>query len=340
MAIQRPKVVPKKEVGERVVSGMRPTGDLHLGHYFGAIKNWLELERRYECFFFVADWHALTSEFKDPSKIRSYGISNVIDWLSVGIDPSRSVIFVQSHIKEHAELSLLLSMITPLSWLERNPTYKEQLQQLSGQKELSNLGFLGYPVLQAADVLIYQGNWVPVGEDQVPHLELCRDIARRFNHLYGQIFVEPQAVLTEFSKLPGTDGRKMSNSYGNAIFLSDPEEVVSKKIMTMITDPARKRREDPGNPDICPLFDLHEVFTEESVRKELDQGCRTAGIGCIDCKSALLERVLPWYKECSKRRKEYASKPDAVLKILDAGGERARVEAEKTMTKVREALNL
>jgi tryptophanyl-tRNA synthetase len=340
MAIQRPKVVPKKEVHERVVSGMRPTGELHLGHYFGALKNWLELERRYECFFFVADWHALTSEFKDPSKIRSYGIMNVIDWLSAGIDPSRSVIFMQSHIKEHAELSLLLSMMTPLAWLERNPTYKEQLKQLSGQRELSNLGFLGYPVLQAADVLIYQGNWVPVGEDQVPHLELCREIARRFNHLYGQIFVEPQAVLTEFSKLPGTDGRKMSNSYGNAIFLSDPEDVISKKIMTMMTDPARKRRQDPGNPDICPLFDLHKVFTEESARKELDQGCRTAGIGCVDCKSALLERLLPWYKEYSNRRKEYASKPNAVLKILDAGEERARAQAEKTMTKVREVLNL
>ncbi|MEK7790565.1 MAG: tryptophan--tRNA ligase [Deltaproteobacteria bacterium] len=340
MAIERPKVVPKKEIGERVVSGMRPTGDLHLGHYFGAIKNWLELQERYDCFFFVADWHALTSEFKDPSKIRSYGVSNVIDWLSVGIDPKRSVIFVQSHIKEHAELTLLLSMITPLGWLERNPTYKEQLQQLSGQKEISNLGFLGYPVLQAADVLIYQGNWVPVGEDQVPHLELCREIARRFNHLYGKIFVEPQAVLTEFSKLPGTDGRKMSNSYGNAIFLSDPEEVISKKIMTMMTDPARQRRQDPGNPDLCPLFDLHEVFTEETAKVELDEGCRTAKIGCVDCKKALLERLLPWYKETALRRKEVVSKPNDVKKILEAGGERARVEAEKTMTKVREVLNL
>jgi len=336
-------MVPKKEKGaenpERVVSGIRPTGELHLGHYFGALKNWLELQERYDCFFFIADWHALTSEFRDPSKIKDYTLSNVIDWLAVGIDPKRSTIFIQSHLKEHAELYLLLAMITPLGWLERNPTYKEQLRQI-GEKELSHLGFFSYPVLQAADVLIYQGNWVPVGEDQVPHLELCREIARRFNHLYKEIFVEPQAVLTNFPKLPGTDGRKMSNSYGNAIYLRDPEPIVSKKIMTMMTDPARKRREDPGNPDICPLFDLHKVFTEEPAQKELDQGCRTAKIGCVDCKKELLERLLPWHKQYSEQRSHYASKPKTVLKMLEEGGERAKKEAEKTMIKVREVLNL
>lgn len=337
----------KQKKNERVVSGIRPTGDLHLGHYFGALKNWFELQQNYDCFFFVADWHALTSEFRDPSKIKDYTMNNVIDWLAIGIDPKRATLFIQSHLKEHAELYLLLAMITPLGWLERNPTYKEQLSQM-GEKDLSNLGFLSYPVLQAADVLIYQGNWVPVGEDQVPHLELCREIARRFNHLYSRhprnggdpIFVEPQAILTNFPKLPGTDGRKMSNSYGNAIYLRDPEPIVSKKIMTMMTDPARIRRQDPGNPDVCPLFDLHEVFTELPVQKELDQGCRTAKIGCVDCKKALLERVLPWYKSYSEKRNHYASKPKTVLKILEEGGEKAKKEAEKTMTEVREVLNL
>ncbi len=324
---------------KRVVSGMRATGEIHLGHYFGVLKNWIYLVNHFECFFFSADWHALTSEYKDPSQIKHFVRRNIIDWLSVGLNPERAVIFIQSHVKEHAELYLLLSMITPLGWLERNPTYKEQLKQVQG-RDLSMVGFLGYPVLQAADILVYGGDVVPVGEDQVPHIELAREIARRFNFFYGNVLKEPQADLTPAAKLPGTDGRKMSNSYGNAIFLSDTKEVLSQKIMTMMTDPARIRRENPGNPDLCPLFDLHEVFTEEVKRKELGEGCRTAGIGCIDCKKELLKRVLPWHEAYFEKKSYYEAHPKVVDEILNAGTKRAQTEAEKTMEKVREAIHI
>ena len=324
---------------KRVVSGMRPTGRLHLGNYFGALKKWLELQEKYECFFFSADWHALTSDYKDPSHIRATVRDNILDWLSVGLDPDRTTIFVQSQIKEHAELCLILAMITPLGWLERNPTYKDQVKEIQN-KDLSNLGFLSYPVLQAADVLIYGGEMVPVGEDQVPHLELCREIARRFNHLYGDLFKEPQAELTQMPHLPGVDGRKMSKSYGNAIYLSDSKEEFVPKIMTMMTDPARVRRQDPGNPDVCPLFDLHEVFTEKKAQQELSVGCRTAAIGCVDCKKELLKRILPWHEQYMKKRAEYAAKPQWIDEIVAAGNEKARREARKMMEVIRERIGL
>jgi len=329
----------KKTKAKRIVSGIRSTGALHLGHYFGALENWLDLQKNYDCFFFAADWHALTSEYKDTSKIKAYARDNVLDWLSVGIDPNKSTLFVQSHIKEHAELALLLGMITPLGWLERNPSYKEQVRELKG-KEIANLGFLGYPVLQTADIILYKGDHVPVGQDQVPHIELSREITRRFNHLYGKIFPEPEVVLTQTPKVPGTDGRKMSNSYRNAIYLSDTTQEVTDKIMPMMTDPARKTRKDPGNPDICPLFDLHKIYTEMSAQKELDDGCRTAKIGCVDCKKALLERLLPWHKKITEKRAHFASKPKLVDEVLEAGDEKARKVAQKTMKEVRGALKL
>ncbi|HBQ20433.1 MAG: tryptophan--tRNA ligase [Deltaproteobacteria bacterium GWA2_38_16] len=324
---------------KRVVSGKRSTGELHLGHYFGALKTWVSLQDQNQCFFFVADWHALTTDYQDPSSIEKYVLSNVADWLALEIDPKKSVIFIQSHVKEHAELYLLLSMMTPLGWLERNPTYKDQMKQLQN-KDLSNLGFLGYPVLQAADILMYKGNLVPVGEDQIAHLELCREITRRFNYLYGDIFPEPESLLSPTPKIPGTDGRKMSNSYNNCIYLSDPKEVVTQKIMTMMTDPARKRRQDPGDPQKCPLFDLHEVYTESSVIKDVEQGCQTAKIGCIDCKKTLLERLLPWHASIYEKRQKYITKPKLIRDILEEGTKKATSEAQKTMGEVREKLKL
>jgi len=238
---------------DRVVSGMRPTGNLHLGHLHGALKQWLQLQDQYECFYFIADWHALTSEYKDPSLIKESTPEILIDWLAVGLDPEKSTLFLQSWVKEHAELHLLLSMITPIGWLERNPTYKDQQEELK-DKDLGTYGFLGYPVLQAADILIYKAKYVPVGKDQLPHLEITREIARRFNYLYGDLFPEPQALLTESPYVPGTDGRKMSKSYNNAIYLSDPPELVAQKISLMFTDPQRGRRTDPGRPELCPVF--------------------------------------------------------------------------------------
>lgn len=325
---------------QRVVSGKRSTGELHLGHYFGALKTWILLQETYECFFFVADWHALTTDYQNPSLIQKNILSNVADWLALGLDPQKSTIFIQSHVKEHAELFLLLSMMTPLSWLERNPTYKEQMRQLQN-KDLSNFGFLGYPVLQTADILMYKGQKVPVGEDQVPHLELSREITRRFNHLYGNIFPEPEALLSEASKIPGTDGRKMSNSYNNCIYLSDSKEEVTQKIMTMMTDPARKRRQDPGNPKDCPLFDLHEVYTkDESVIKEVEKGCQTAGIGCVDCKKILLKSLLPWHEQVSEKRTQILKKPNWVEDILNEGAKKAKSEAQKTMGDVRKAMKV
>lgn len=324
---------------KRVVSGKRSTGELHLGHYFGALKTWISLQEKYECFFFVADWHALTTDYQDPSLIQKYIVNNVTDWLALGLDPKKSTIFIQSHIKEHAELYLLLSMITPLGWLERNPTYKEQIKQLEN-KDLSNLGFLGYPVLQTADVIMYKGEWVPVGEDQVAHLELGREITRRFNHLYKNMFPEPQAFLSPSPKVPGTDGRKMSNSYNNCIYLSDSTEVVTQKIMTMVTDPARKRRENPGNPDICPLYDIHRLYSSEKTLEEAATGCRTAGIGCVDCKRMLLKTLLPWHKSFLDKRNEYVKNPKLVKDILDEGTKKAQKEAKKTMEEVREVMKI
>jgi tryptophanyl-tRNA synthetase len=325
---------------ERVLSGMRPSGRLHLGHLHGALANWRELQERYDSYFFVADWHALTSEYADPSAIRENGRQMVLDWLAAGIDPEKAVIFVQSRVVEHAELHLLLSMITPLSWLERCPTYKEQLEQVK-DKDLQTYGFLGYPVLQTADIVIYLANWVPVGVDQLPHLELAREIVRRFHFLYGEgVLVEPQPKLTEFAKIPGTDGRKMSKSYGNSIFLSDTAEETGKKILPMVTDPARVRRTDPGDPEKCPVFTLHRVATPEGERDRLAEGCRGAGIGCIDCKRVLIGHLNDSLAPLRRRREELAADPGLVERVLEEGTRRARAEAARVMTGVRRALRL
>ncbi len=325
---------------KRVLSGMRPTGRLHLGHLFGALDNWRKLQDEYECFFFVADWHALTSDYADPGGIRANTQEVVLDWLAAGIDPEKATLFVQSKMPEHAELHVLLSMITPLPWLERVPTYKEQMQELK-DKDLNTYGFLGYPLLQAADIVIYKADYVPVGVDQVPHIELCREIVRRFNFLYKPVLVEPQALLTEFPKIPGTDGRKMSKSYGNAIFLADPQEVVETKIKRMVTDPARKRRFDPGNPDVCPVFDLHKIFTPKEERDSyIAPGCRTAGIGCLDCKGVLLNHMHPVLKPVYERRQELSGNPERVQGILEEGTARAKKVAKATLAEVREAMAL
>ena len=324
----------------RVLSGMRPTGRLHLGHLFGALDNWRNLQEEYDCFFFIADWHALTTDYADPSQIKAYTIEVVLDWLAVGLDPRKATFFVQSRLPEHAELHLLFSMFTPLAWLERVPTYKEQREQIT-DKDLGTYGFLGYPLLQAADILIYKAHYVPVGVDQVPHIELTREVARRFNFLYKPVLVEPEALLTEFPKIPGTDGRKMSKSYDNAIFLSDAPAEITAKIKPMITDPARKRRTDPGNPEVCPVYDLHKVFTPQEERESyVVPGCTTAGIGCLDCKEALLKHMLPVLMPISGRRAELARDPDTVLDILEDGTARARKVASETLGEAKAAMQI
>jgi tryptophanyl-tRNA synthetase len=289
---------------ETIVSGTRPTGRLHLGHLHGALKNWIRLQDKYRCFFFVADWHALTTDYVSPQGIRGNTLEMVIDWLGIGLDPDRCVIFRQSSIKEHAELHLLLSMITPVPWLERNPTYKEQMNEMVG-KDLSTYGFLGYPVLQAADIMMYRAHKVPVGVDQAPHVELTREIVRRFNQVYRPIFPEPDVLLTETQKLPGLDGRKMSKSYNNAVFLSDSPKEIDQKLSRMMTDPARVRRNDPGEPEKCPAFNLHKIYCTPQEIKEVSQGCRSASIGCLDCKKVMIKHVisdLEPYREKSRRR--------------------------------------
>jgi tryptophanyl-tRNA synthetase len=323
----------------RILSGMRPTGPLHLGNLMGALDNWVRLQDTYDCFFTIVDWHSLTTDYADTSAIRENVLEVAIDWLAAGLDPARSVLFVQSHVKEHAELHLLLSMITPVGWLERVPTYKEQQQQIT-DKDLSTYGFLGYPVLQTADIVIYKADAVPVGEDQAAHVELCREIVRRFNHLYGPVFPEPKTLLTEAKRIPGTDGRKMSKSYGNAIYLKDSPETVRQKLKPMVTDPARKRRTDPGNPDVCPVFDLHKAFSPPASQEWAAAGCRTAGIGCLDCKGRLTEHVLERLAGIHARRPEYASRPDTVRDILREGAQRARAVAEGTMAEVRAAMKI
>ncbi len=393
----------------RVLSGMRPTGRLHLGHYHGVLKNWLELQHSYECFFFVADWHALTTHYEAPGDMGQHVSDMVIDWLAAGVSPSAATVFVQSRVPEHAELHLLLSMFTPLGWLERVPSYKDQQEQLR-ERDLATYGFLGYPVLQSADILAYRAGLVPVGEDQVAHLEVTREIARRFNHLYGRepgfaekaeaaidkmgkkmarryrdlrrrfqeqgeeealdvgrallegqqnislgdrerlfgylegggriILPEPQAMLTPTAKMPGLDGRKMSKSYHNAISLrADPAEVEAQ-IRTMPTDPARVRRTDPGDPDKCPVWALHQVYTAESTREELAAGCRSAGIGCVDCKRPLIQAVLAELAPIQERAREYASDPALVKNIVNEGSDAAREEARETLEEVRRAMGL
>jgi tryptophanyl-tRNA synthetase len=334
---------PNRQQLKRVLSGMRPTGKLHLGNYMGALYNWVRLQHDYNCYFFVADWHALTTDYADTSNLRQNTIDVTLDWLAAGLDPERCVLFVQSLVPQHAELHLLLSMIMPLGWLERVPTYKEQQQQLE-EKDLTTYGFLGYPLLMATDILIYQADFVPVGQDQVAHVEVTREVARRFNHFYpgtgAPILPEPQVLLTPSPKLPGTDGRKMSKSYGNTILLTDPPLVVRQKLKTMVTDPARVRRSDPGNPDVCPVGDLHKVFSTPDTLEKVYAGCRSAGIGCIECKGWAADAIVAELEPMQQRRKKYEEQPALVHDILHSGSELARARAEETMEQVRDAMHL
>ncbi|MBE0621129.1 MAG: tryptophan--tRNA ligase [Burkholderiales bacterium] len=394
---------------QRVVSGMRPTGSLHLGHFHGALKNWVKLQSEYPCFFFVADWHALTTHYDTPEVIEQSVWDMVIDWLAAGIDPARATLFIQSRVPEHAELHTLLSMITPLGWLERVPSYKDQQEKLA-ERDLATYGFLGYPLLQSADILMYRAAWVPVGEDQVPHVELTREVARRFNHLFGRepgfedkakaavkklgskkgrlynelrtryqeqgdegalqaarallneqqnlsmgdrerlfgylegggrmILVEPRALLTESSKLPGLDGQKMSKSYNNTITLREDAATVTKKLRTMPTDPARVKRSDPGDPEKCPVWQLHMVYSDFDTRGWVQQGCRSAGIGCLDCKQPLIQSILAEQAPMRERAQRYLDDPSLVKSIIADGCEKARDLAGETMREVREAMGL
>jgi tryptophanyl-tRNA synthetase len=410
-------VAKRKEAKKRVLSGMRPTGRLHLGHYFGALSNWLKLQEKYDCFFFVADWHALTTHYEDTSSIAENTLQVATDWLSVGLDPAKSTLFVQSSVLEHAELHVLLSMITPLSWLERVPTYKEQIENLK-DRDLGTYGFLGYPLLQSADIVIYDADFVPVGEDQVPHVELTREIVRRFDAHFGfdirpaifaesnvaalksilekfalsdlipaagaisdeargrirevlsrdareggvenflekvglrnrklfsieTVLREPGALLTETPRLPGTDGRRMAKSYGNAIWLSDPPDAIRSKVRNMMTDPQRVRRTDPGRPEICPVFAYHKLFStaangaDPDTVARIDRECRTAAIGCVDCKKAMAENLVKWIEPVQARRKEFEAHPQEVWDILDAGSKKAHGTARRTMKRVRNAI--
>jgi len=318
---------------------MRPSGKLHLGHYLGVLVNWKKLQEDHDCYYFAADWHALTTEYENTGVIRESVDDMVIDWMAAGIDPEKATLFIQSHLPEHAELHLLLSMITPLPWLERNPTYKEQLREQS-TRDLHTYGFLGYPVLQAADILMYDASRVPVGIDQVPHLELTREIARRFNFLYGETFAIPEAYLTETPKLMGTDNRKMSKTYGNAILLSDTAEEVWNKVRPMVTDPARVRRNDPGNPEICNVFSYHRIFSDEETIRKVEVGCRTAGIGCIECKRWMYEHMETVLAPIRTRRTEIVESGTSVRGILAEGTERARKTAREKMRAVREAVRI
>jgi tryptophanyl-tRNA synthetase len=311
---------------------MRSTGKLHLGNYVGALQNWVRMQTEYDCFFFIADWHALTTDYADTSRVKENSVEVLLDWLAAGLDPERCVMFIQSHVPAHAELHLLLSMITPLGWLERVPTYKEQKENIK-EKDLGTYGFLGYPVLQSADILIYKADFVPVGEDQVAHVELTREIARRFNGFYdgkrGEVFPEPQSLLTPTPKLPG-----------NAIMLSDPEPVVRQKLKTMVTDPARVRRTDPGNPDLCPVGDLHKIFSSKETMAKVNQGCRSAGIGCIECKGWAADALVEVLNPMQERRQKYADNPRLAWDILEAGSARARDAADTTMNEVRDAMSM
>ncbi len=331
----------------RVLSGMRPTGKLHLGNYMGALANWVKLQDKYDCYFFIADWHALTTDYADPSQITPNTIEVMLDYLAAGLDPAKSVLFLQSRVKQHSELFLDLAMISPLGWLERVPSYKEMQENLTN-KDLTTYGFLGYPVLMAADILLYQPDFVPVGQDQQAHVELTREIARRFNQFYKpaaadgpggrEVLPEPKVLLTPSPKLPGTDGRKMSKSYGNTILISDPEPVVRQKLKTMVTDPARVRRTDPGDPDKCPVGDLHKVFSTPETLAKVYEGCRSAGIGCIECKGWAADALVQVLNPIQERRAATTEKQ--AIEILNAGSCRAEARAEQTMIEVREAMQM
>ncbi len=347
----------------RVLSGMRPTGKLHLGNYMGALYNWVRLQQEYECFFFIADYHALTTDYADTSQLKGNIHQVALDFLAAGLDPEQCTIFRQYHVPAHAELYALLANITPLSWLERVPSYKDQQEQLK-EKDLATFGFLGYPLLQSADILVYQPTFVPVGQDQAAHVEITREIARRFNFLYPRagdlpieprrtlpehmqspavldpILPEPQVLLTPSPKLPGTDGRKMSKSYGNTILLSDTEATIRAKLKTMVTDPARVRRTDPGNPDVCPVFDLHKVFSSPEIQQEARAGCESAGIGCIQCKGWVADAIVRELAPIQERRLRYEANPALVTEILRAGAVRANERANQTMREVSAAMGL
>jgi len=322
-----------------VLSGMRPTGALHLGNYFGALENWIRLQDEYECYFFVADYHALTTGYEDTSEFRDNITNVLIDWLAAGLDPNKCTIFIQSNIKEHAELHLMLSMNLPLSWLYRCPTYKDQINQLK-DKNIATYGFLGYPCLMSSDILLYKAKYVPVGEDQLPHLELTREIARRFNYLYNcEVFVEPQPLLTEMKVLPGLDGRKMSKSYNNTIALSDSPETIEKKVMTMITDPQRIRKTDPGHPEVCSVFAYHKFFSPDEV-EEIERQCRNGEIGCVACKKKLAKNLVSIMAPIYERRLEWMKRIDDIKDIIRQGNLKAREIAAKTLAEARKAMNI
>jgi len=326
---------------KRIVSGMRPTGRLHLGNLHGALHNWIDLQNSglYECFYFIADWHALTSDYAQTEQLSSYRHDILIDWLSVGLDPARCVLFIQSAIKEHAELYLLLGMITPFPWLERNPTYKEMKSELV-DRDLSTLGFIGYPVLQAADIIMYKAHGVPVGADQLPHIELTREIVRRFHHLYREIFPIPEPLLANFPKILGIDGRKMSKSYDNAIYLSDRGDILMQKVASMFTDPQRQRRSDPGRPEICNVFTFHGIYSDPDMQKRIEYECSHAEIGCTDCKKILAEYLLKAMEPIHERQYYYDSHPGEVRDIIANGNERASAIARATMEEVRKAIRI
>ncbi|MDL1972816.1 MAG: tryptophan--tRNA ligase [Deltaproteobacteria bacterium] len=324
---------------KRVLSGMRPTGKLHLGNLHGALDNWRRLQDEYECFFFVADLHALTTEYQNSAPIRDYTQEILIDWLSAGLDPKKCTIFIQSKVPEHTQLHLIFSMITPLPWLERNPTYKEQQKELV-EKDINTYGFLGYPVLQAADILIYKAQVVPVGIDQLPHIELTREIARRFNHLYRPVFPIPEPLLTEMPKILGIDGRKMSKSYNNAIYLSDPPEVIKEKVSRMFTDPSRLRRYDPGNPNICNVFSFHKLYTPPDVVEDIKRDCPLAKIGCVDCKKILAQNLIKGLSYHQERRQYYLMHSKELDDILQWGISYARKEAQATLEEVKDAVSI
>ena len=315
---------------KRVLSGMRPTGPLHLGNLHGALANWVEMQETYDCFFFIADWHALTSDYESTGRMAEYVRNMIVDWLSAGLSPEKSTLFVQSDIKEHAELFLILSMITPVPWLERNPTYKDQITQLSN-KDLSTFGFLGYPVLQAADIIMYKAYGVPVGVDQVPHVEITREIARRFNHFYGDIFPEPESILTDTPKILGLDRRKMSKSYNNAIFLSDSPDEMTAKVAKMLTDIQRARRSDPGNPDVCNVFEFHKLYSDGQTIEKINRECRSAEIGCVECKQIMAQNLIKALEPLREKREYYEARPALVDDIIAEGSEKDRRIENKKM---------
>ncbi len=321
-----------------ILSGMRPTGRLQLGNLLGALDNWVKLQEEYHCYFSVVDWHALTTDYENPGDVKGNIKEMVIDWLSAGLDPEKCVIFRQSEVKEHAELHLLLSMLTPLSWLERCPTYKDQIVQLK-EKDLATYGFLGYPLLQAADILIYKADVVPVGEDQAPHIELTREVARRFNYFYGQVFPEPGTLLNTVKLLPGVDGRKMSKSYGNTINMSAEPQEIKEKVRMMVTDPQRIRKDDPGNPEVCTVYAFHKIFNLQGT-EEIEEVCRKGKIGCVQCKNNLAEKMIEYLRPIYEKRRELEKNPQYIMNILEEGRQKAWDKASQTMAQVREAMRL